>query len=218
MKFSLYGTVFAVILTLSLFSCGKEAEKNSSMLTPETEQEISALHEKYSVASFAGGCFWCMEPPFERTEGVVYTHVGYLGGEEENPTYEQVSSGRTGHAEAIEVFYDPKKVTYRDLLQVFWTNIDPTDPTGQFADKGRHYRTAIFHHNEEQRKIAEQSKKELSESGKFSKPVVTQIVPAGKFWRAEEYHQNYYEKNPIHYGMYKKGSGREGYLKKTWGN
>lgn len=184
----------------------------------KTEREIPALYEKYPRASFAGGCFWCMQPPFDRAEGVVYTQVGYQGGEEENPTYERVSSGLTGHAEAVEVVYDPEKITYEDLLGIFWTNIDPTDPAGQFTDRGRHYRTAVFHRDGEQKKLAEESKKRLSESGRFSKPVVTQIVPATRFWRAEEYHQKYYEKNPVHYGMYKKGSGREGYLKKTWGD
>ncbi len=180
------------------------------------EKELSALYEKYPKASFAGGCFWCMEPPFERTEGVVFVQAGYQGGEEENPTYEQVSHGLTGHAEVVEVLYDPEKVSYEDLLKVFWMNIDPTDPTGQFADKGKQYRTAIFYYGDEQKRLAEESKKQLAGSGKFSKPIATQIVSATRFWRAEEYHQNYYEKNPIHYNMYKKGSGREGYLNKTW--
>lgn len=217
MKFFISGAFLAVIIFPALFSCGKEDGKSGSAMS-ENEREISAFYEKYPRASFAGGCFWCMEPPFDRTEGVVYTQVGYMGGKEKNPTYEQVSSGLTGHAEAVEVFYDPEKVAYERLLEVFWTNIDPTDPTGQFADRGKHYRTAIFHHNDEQKRLAGESKKRLSESGKFSKPIVTQIVPATTFWRAEEYHQNYYEKNPVHYGAYKKGSGREGYLKKTWGN
>ncbi len=211
--------MFLVAPVFLLFiSCGADREEKQKMGEEKTRSELVSLSENYSRASFAGGCFWCMEPPFERADGVVYVHAGYQGGEEENPTYEQVSYGLTEHAEAVEVFYDPEKISYEELLQIFWINIDPTDPTGQFADKGKQYRTAIFYHDNEQKRLAEKSKQELADSGKFSRPVVTQIVPATLFWRAEEYHQDYYKKNPVHYGRYKKGSGREDYLKKTWGN
>jgi methionine-S-sulfoxide reductase len=167
-------------------------------------------------ATFAGGCFWCMEPPFDKLEGVVSTTSGYTGGNEEMPSYEQVSSGKTGHFDAIEVVYDPEKITYDKLLEVFWSNIDPTQENGQFADIGKQYRTAIFFHDEKQRKIAEASKEKLEKSGKFGRPVVTEILPAGAFYPAEDYHQDYYLKNPIHYKNYRFGSGREQFLNKIW--
>lgn len=213
-----FSPAFVAVAALVLLSCGTTGSIVSTETEIKTAEDIAALSEKYEKASFAGGCFWCMEPPFERLEGVKYVHSGYQGGKEENPTYEQVSHGLTGHAEVVEVFYDPKKISYEDLLGTFWINIDPTDPAGQFADKGRHYRTEIFYYSDKQRELADKSKKELEDSGKFSEPIVTQIVPATTFWRAEEYHQDYYKKNPVHYGNYKRGSGREGYLKKTWGN
>ena len=171
---------------------------------------------KEEKAVFAGGCFWCMQPPFDRLEGVIRTTVGYSGGDEVNPKYQEVAYGMTGHYEAIEVVYDPEKISYEKLLEVFWINIDPTQEDGQFADKGQHYMTAIIYCTEEQRKIAEKSKKELQNSGKFQKSIVTSIEKFKSFYKAEDYHQNYYEKNPIHYNMYKKGSGREGFIKRTW--
>lgn len=168
------------------------------------------------VAIFAGGCFWCMEPPFENTVGVVDVISGYTGGKNENPTYEQVSSGTTGHYEAVQVTYDPEQVSYKELLDVFWRQIDPTDDGGQFADRGTQYYTAVFYLNEDQRKMAEESKKRLDATGLFAKPVVTAILPAEPFYRAEEYHQDYARKNVLHYSRYKVGSGREGFLKETW--
>lgn len=168
-------------------------------------------------ATFAGGCFWCMEPFFDRIDGVHSTVVGYTGGKLKNPTYEQVSSGKSGHIEAIQIEYDPAKVSYEKLLEVFWYNIDPTQENGQFADQGSQYRTAIFYHDEVQQKLAAASKANLDESGKFEDPVVTEILPATEFYPAEEYHQDYYKKNPNHYKLYRIGSGREGFLKKTWG-
>jgi peptide methionine sulfoxide reductase msrA/msrB len=168
------------------------------------------------TATFAGGCFWCMEPPFEQLEGVKEVHAGYTGGETENPGYEEVSSGRTGHLEAVEIEYDPSKISYRELLDVFWRQIDPTDVGGQFADRGKQYKTAIFYHNENQKQIAEESKRQLDSSGTFSKPIVTQIRPAMPFYSAESYHQDYYNNNPLHYNRYKKGSGREDFIKENW--
>jgi peptide methionine sulfoxide reductase msrA/msrB len=168
------------------------------------------------LATFAGGCFWCMEPPFEAQKGVLDVSAGYVGGHVVNPSYEQVCTGETGHAEAVQVTFDPSQVTYQDLLDIFWRNIDPTTEDAQFADQGTQYRTAIFYHSEEQKKLAEASKVKLATSGKFKSPIVTEIVPATTFYRAEEYHQDYFKKQPFRYKNYSIGSGRAGFLKKTW--
>jgi peptide methionine sulfoxide reductase msrA/msrB len=170
-----------------------------------------------ATATFAGGCFWCMQPPFEQVDGVTGVVVGYTGGHVLNPTYEQVSSGTTGHLEAVQVTFDPAKVTYVKLLDVFWHTIDPTDKGGQFADKGTQYHSAVFYHSEEQRVEAEKSKAALGASGRFQKPIATAILKAVVFYPAEEYHQGYYKKNVLHYTAYKQGSGRESFLLKTWG-
>lgn len=180
-------------------------------------QKTDVNNKNLQNATFAGGCFWCMQPPFDRLEGVVSTAVGYTGGETENPSYEEVCSGETGHAEAIQVIFDATKINYRELLKVFWMNIDPTTRNRQFADAGTQYRTAIFYHDPEQKSLAEESKKELAASGKFTDPIVTEIVRAGKFYPAEDYHQRYYKKNSLHYNSYKVGSGRAGFLKVKWG-
>jgi peptide methionine sulfoxide reductase msrA/msrB len=181
-----------------------------------TGESMSA--EKYETATFAGGCFWCMEPPFEKLEGVKDVIAGYTGGKAENPTYEDVSAGFTGHYEAVQITFDPAVITYKELLEVFWRNIDPVDRGGQFADKGTQYRTAVFYHSPEQRDAAEISKRALANSGKFKQPIATNILPAVKFYKAEEYHQDYYKKNANHYNRYKVGSGRAGFIEKTWGN
>jgi peptide methionine sulfoxide reductase msrA/msrB len=157
-----------------------------------------------------------MEPPFEQLEGVIDVQAGYSGGEEKNPTYQQVSSGKTSHIESVQVVYDPAKISYDQLLDTFWRYIDPTDPGGQFADRGNHYKTAIFYNSEEEKLIAEKSKKALDEAGVFDKPVVTGILPAKPFYPAEEYHQDYYKKNVAHYKAYSVGSGRAGFLENTW--
>jgi peptide methionine sulfoxide reductase msrA/msrB len=169
------------------------------------------------LATFAGGCFWCMEPPFEGRKGVTEVVAGYMGGTVAAPTYEQVCEGDTGHAEVVQVTFDPSQVTYAELLDIFWRNIDPTTEDAQFADQGTQYRTAVFFHSEEQRKLAQTSKDALAASGKFTTPVVTEIVPATVFYKAEEYHQDYFKKQPFRYKNYSVGSGREGFLKKTWG-
>ena len=171
-----------------------------------------------AVATFAGGCFWCMEPPYDKLEGVVSTTSGYMGGAKKDPTYREVSSGGTGHAEVIQVVYDPNKVTYEKLLEVFWVNVDPTDAGGQFCDRGSQYRTGIFAHTEEQRKLAEASKAALAKTKPFKEPIVTEVVQAGEFWPAEEYHQNYYEKNPLRYKYYRNGCGRDQRLRTLWGD
>lgn len=168
------------------------------------------------TTTFAGGCFWCMEGPFEKQAGVHAVISGYTGGEEADPTYGEVSSGRTGHVEAVEIQYDPTKVTYGELVDIFWRQIDPTDPGGQFADRGSQYATAIFYQDDEERRVAEASKERLGESGRFDRPIVTPILPAEPFYPAEGYHQDYYKKNSAHYQRYREGSGRAGYLRETW--
>jgi peptide methionine sulfoxide reductase msrA/msrB len=168
------------------------------------------------IATFAGGCFWCLEADFEKVPGVEKVISGYTGGHTKNPSYKEASTGKTGHAEAVQVFYDPAKVTYQDLLKFFWRHIDPTDAGGQFADRGNQYRTAIFYHDEEQRKLAEESKQALGQSGRFAKPIVTEIVPFGTFYEAEEYHQDYYKKQSIGYRLYRSGSGRDQFLGGIW--
>lgn len=168
-------------------------------------------------ATFAGGCFWCMEPAFDHVSGVVSVTVGYTGGTKKDPTYEEVSAGGTGHAESIEVTYDPAKVSYKKLLDIFWHNIDPTVKDKQFCDTGHQYRSAIFYHNEEQKREAESSKKALEESNRLGGPVYTEIVPASTFYPAEEYHQQYYKKNPVRYKFYRWNCGRDERLKQLWG-
>ena len=175
----------------------------------------SFAENKLEIATFSGGCFWCMEPPFEKLEGVIEVISGYTGGHKDNPTYEEVSAGNTGHLEAVQITYDPSRITYKQLLDVFWNQIDPTDAGGQFADKGSQYRTAIFYHNQEQKRLAEESRQGLERSARFDKPIATEIRQATRFYEAEDYHQDYYKKCPIRYKTYKLGSGREEYLRKN---
>ncbi len=196
-----------VLLTWSITS-GKQNHKGEMKMNSDKELK---------KAVFAGGCFWCMEPPFEKIDGVYSVRSGYIGGDTPAPTYEDVCSGDSGHLEAIEIAYDPENVSYEQLLYVFWRHIDPTDPGGQFVDRGPQYNTAIFYNDEEQRKAAEESKRELENSGKFSRPIVTQILPADTFYPAEDYHQDYYKKSPVRYKLYKMNSGRDDFIKKNWG-
>lgn len=170
-----------------------------------------------AIATFAGGCFWCMEGPLEALDGVESVVSGYTDGQIQNPTYQQVSNGGTGHAEAVRVTYDSTRVSYEQLLETFWRQIDPTDPGGQFADRGSQYRTGIYYHDANQKQLAEASKAELGASGQFDKPIATEIKEASTFYPAEDYHQDYYKTHPTRYRMYKIGSGREGYVKDTWG-
>tara|TARA_B100000579_G_scaffold229866_1_gene188320 strand:+ start:986 stop:1588 length:603 start_codon:yes stop_codon:yes gene_type:complete len=193
-----------ISLLLILISC--------SVTAVETD-----MNEGYEKAYFAGGCFWCMEPPFEDLDGVIEATSGYMGGSVENPTYEEVTTGKTGHAEVVEILYDPEIVSYEELLEVFWRNIDPTALNYQFADVGTQYRTEIFTVGESQKKLAEKSKVELGSSGKFDKPIVTAITEAPVFYIAEEYHQDFYKKQSMRYQMYSQASGRKGYLENTWG-
>ncbi len=185
------------------------ASKHSTEPVP-SESELAK-------ATFAGGCFWCMEPPFDKLQGVVSTTSGYTGGHIENPSYKQVSAGRTGHAEAVQIAYDPEKISYAELLDVFWRNVDPLTPNRQFCDAGNQYRTAIFYHDETQRHLAEASKSRLEGSGRFQSEIVTEISPATAFYVAEKYHQDYYKKNPLRYKFYRISCGRDRRLAELWG-
>ena len=179
--------------------------------------ELSLEEGNLKVATFAGGCFWCTEADFGKLPGVAKVISGYTGGQKDNPTYEEVSAGITGHVEAVQVYYDRNRVTYEQLLDYFWRHIDPTDRGGQFVDRGGQYRSVIFYHDEEQRQIAEKSKEALSKSGKFDKPIATEIVKFSKFYPAEDYHQDYSQKNPLRYRYYRQGSGRDRVLEMVWG-
>ncbi|WP_338447923.1 peptide-methionine (S)-S-oxide reductase MsrA [Niallia oryzisoli] len=174
--------------------------------------------QKYELATFAGGCFWCMVKPFDEEPGIMKVISGYTGGIKENPTYEEVCSETTGHFEAVQITFDPAIYSYEKLLSIYWQQIDPTDSGGQFYDRGQSYQTAIFYHNENQKQMAEESKRQLEQSGRFSKPIATAILPAKPFYPAEEYHQHYYKKNPAHYERYQFGSGRKAFIEKHWGN
>jgi methionine-S-sulfoxide reductase len=200
---------FLIFLTISIIFWGIFGAVHG-----EEAKNIGKTQADNKKATFAGGCFWCMEPPFAQLKGVISVTSGYIGGNVKNPTYEQVCSGETGHAEAVEIVYDPSKISYSELLDVFWKNIDPTQINGQFADRGTQYKTAIFYHDAEQKRSAEASKETLQASGKYDKAIVTEIVPAAEFYRAEDYHQDYHRKNPVRYQYYRQGSGREQYLKK----
>ncbi len=184
----------------------------------DTEGKAEAAEGTVASAIFAGGCFWCMEHPFDELDGVISTTSGYIGGNTPSPTYSQVSSGTTGHTEAVKVVYDPAKISYEQLLPVFWRNVDPLDGGGQFCDRGDQYRTGVFYENEEQRQLAEQSKQELVASGRFDKPVVTEITEASEFFPAEDYHQDYYKVNPVRYKFYRYRCGRDQRLQEVWGD
>lgn len=198
-------------LLATFLICGTvDAAQNTT--SPETAQPTRAS------AIFAGGCFWCMEPPFDKLEGVISTTSGYTGGQTPSPSYEQVSAGGTGHAEAVRIVYDPQKIDYKTLLDVFWHNVDPVDFGGQFCDRGNQYRSAIFYENEEQRELAERSRDELAQSGRLDAPIATEIAPASAFYPAEDYHQDYYHKNTLRYHFYRYNCGRDQRLETLWGN
>ncbi|MFO8065492.1 MAG: peptide-methionine (S)-S-oxide reductase MsrA [Spirochaetia bacterium] len=178
---------------------------------------MPVLAQDTAKATFAGGCFWCMEPPYDELDGVISTVSGYSGGDVEDPTYEQVTSGGTGHLESMQVTYDPSEISYEELLEVYWVNIDPVDGGGQFCDRGEHYTSAIFYHDDEQRRLAEESKAELEESGRLGpQKIQTEVRPLEEFYRAEEYHQDYYKKNPLRYKLYVSSCGRERRLEELW--
>jgi len=197
--------LWAITLAVSVLMAATAMGKN-----------MSDKQGKTATATFAGGCFWCMEPPFDKLDGVISTTSGYTGGQLKNPTYEEVSAGGTGHAEALQVVYDPAKINYAQLLEVFWRNIDPTVKDRQFCDVGNQYRTAVFYHDDEQKRLALESKQRLEKSGKLG-VIQTEIVPAGPFYPAEDYHQDYYKKNPIRYKYYRWSCGRDQRLEELWG-
>jgi len=176
-----------------------------------------AINVQQKKATFAGGCFWCLQPPYDQIKGVLSTTVGYTGGQKNNPNYEEVCAGWTGHLEAIEIVFDPSQITYEKLVEIFWKNIDPIDALGQFCDKGEQYKSALFYHDEEQKQQAEKSKRELESSGKLKQQIVTEIRAAAIFYPAEDYHQEYYKKNPIRYKFYRFNCGRDQRLEKIWG-
>jgi peptide methionine sulfoxide reductase msrA/msrB len=204
-------TILAIAVTLSLFWVYHAISMDNKMEKPMKERTKNTR-----TAVFAGGCFWCTESDFEKVNGVIEVVSGYTGGQDDHPTYKEVSAGDTGHVEAVQVIYDPTRITYEELLDVFWRHVDPTDPGGQFVDRGSQYRSVIFYANEKERQLAEASKKRLVDSGPFTKPIVTDILPLGTFYKAEDYHQDYYKRNPIRYKWYRSGSGRDTFLKKTW--
>ena len=189
-----------------------------TQIHPSRAGAADAGTSQLAIATFAGGCFWCMESPFESLDGVVSVTVGYTGGTKVNPTYEEVSAGGTGHAESVEIAYDPSKISYQKLLDIFWHNIDPLTKNAQFCDHGHQYRSAIFFHDPAQKKLAEESKAALESSGRFKQPIVTEITPASTFYRAEEYHQHYHEKNPLRYRLYRFSCGRDQRLRQLWGD
>jgi methionine-S-sulfoxide reductase len=205
--------LMGLVLSLLVSQCSNTNPHNDIEGTKMNKQNNTV--EK---ATFAGGCFWCMEHPFEKLDGVIEVISGYTGGEEASPTYEQVSRGSTGHLEAVQITYDPERITYQALLDVYWRQIDPTDAGGSFVDRGAQYKSAIFYHDDKQKELAELSKEELDKSGRYEKPIVTEIRPFSKFYEAEEYHQDYYKKSSLKYQYYRYRSGRDQYLKKIWGD
>jgi peptide methionine sulfoxide reductase msrA/msrB len=205
-------SILLIVFTFTIIFLGYQQVNSMD----KTEKSMKNNTEKTASAVFAGGCFWCTESDFEKVDGVIEAISGYTGGHVKNPSYHQVSAGGTGHLESVKVIYDPSKVSYEQLLDYFWRHVDPTDPGGQFVDRGSQYRSAIFYANETQKRLAEKSKQQLEASGKFNKPIVTDILPLGEFYPAEDYHQDYYKKNPIRYHYYRFGSGRDQFLKKTW--
>jgi peptide-methionine (S)-S-oxide reductase len=204
MKITMLVALFLTALSGSTF-----AVQDDINLAPRTQ--------RLEKATFAGGCFWCMEEALDHVEGVVSTTSGYTGGQKPNPTYEEVSAGGTGHTESVQILYDPAKVSYEKILDRFWHNIDPTTPDRQFCDKGHQYRSTIFYHSENQKRLAEESKKMIEKTKKFPEPIATEIAPASEFYPAEEYHQDFYKKNPLRYKFYKYNCGRAQRLHELWG-
>jgi len=202
---------FVLSFVLTIYS-------NASEHNDRQGTTMSNQNQNVEKATFAGGCFWCMEHPFEKLDGVTEVISGYTGGHKVNPTYKEVSAGGTGHVEAVQITYDSNKISYDDLLDVYWRQIDPTDAGGSFVDRGSQYRSVIFYHNDEQKRLAKLSKENLDRSGRYEKPVVTEVVKFSEFYKAEEYHQDYYKKHPLKYKYYRYRSGRDQYLRKIWGN
>ncbi len=209
----LLAALIGVSLTVALTVSASNPKSMDSAMNMPVEQNAA-----YKKAYFAGGCFWCVESNYEKVDGIIEVISGYSGGNIENPSYRQVSSGKTEHVEAVEVIYDPEKINYNDLLVELWHVIDPTDATGSFHDRGQHYRSVIFYTNDKEKALAEESIKELNQSGRYTKPIATDIIKFNAFYKAEDYHQDYYKKNPIRYKYYRFRSGRDQYLEKVWGD
>ena len=203
------------LLFLAVFGCGDAAAEPDA---PDTTAATASSSGEVAKAVFAGGCFWCMEPPYDELDGVLATISGYIGGKSQNPTYEAVSAGRTGHTEAVEVTYDPAVISYEELLDVFWVNVDPTVNDRQFCDRGSQYRPGIFYADPAERQAAEDSKAEIERTKTFPQPIVVEITQATTFFPAEEYHQDYYKKNPLRYKLYRTGCGRDARLRELWGD
>lgn len=217
-KDSIKALAVAAVVILAFIAAGRAFAPAPAPQSAVPPPAAAPANSEHAVATFAGGCFWCMEPPFDHVDGVISTTSGYTGGSLAEPSYEQVSAGGTGHAEAVRVVYDPKRVSYQTLLGVFWINVDPTEKDGQFCDHGEQYRSAIFYHTAEQKRLAEGSRDGLIKHKPFAAEVHTQIVAAGSFWPAEQYHQDYYLKNPLRYKLYRTGCGRDARLKEIWGD
>ncbi|MEM9409261.1 MAG: peptide-methionine (S)-S-oxide reductase MsrA [Acidobacteriota bacterium] len=207
-----------LLLAAALVAAGWTFTGGGAAATGEGTVSSQPPAEGLARATFAGGCFWCMEPPFDKIDGVVSTISGYTGGAEKNPSYKEVAYGRTGHTEALQITYDPEKVSYEQLLEVFWRNHDPLTGDRQFCDRGQQYRPGIFFHDEQQKAAAVASRNRIADSGRFSQPIVTEITALDEFWIAEDYHQDYYEKNPLHYKQYRYGCGRDQRLRQLWGS
>jgi peptide methionine sulfoxide reductase msrA/msrB len=208
--------LMSMVFLILFAAVGFSAAETDNSFQKKDNKMMENRNDNLKKATFAGGCFWCMEPPFEKLNGVVEVISGYTGGHKDNPTYEEVTSGKTGHIEAVQIIYDPSKISYEELLDVFWMQIDPTDVGGQFVDRGSQYVTGIFYHDDDQKMLAEKSKKKLEMSGKFDKPIVTKIREFTKFFNAEDYHQDYYKEHASRYCFYKQRSGREQFLENTW--
>lgn len=211
------GISMTIALTVSAGNMNQSKSEHTTDESMATMTTSAMAENNYKKAYFAGGCFWCVEANYEKVDGVIEVISGYSGGTIKNPTYKQVSSGMTQHVESVEVIYDPDKISYNDLLNELWHLIDPTDATGSFVDRGPHYRSIIFYTNKEEKALAEQSIQALSQSGRYDKPIATEITPFKAFYNAEDYHQDYYKKNPIRYKYYRFRSGRDQYLEKIWG-
>jgi len=211
-----YMKIIVLVNIFFLFLTGCSASQQQGEDTSDQNAQLASVSNNTETATIAGGCFWCIEAPFEKIEGVISSVSGYAGGDEKNPTYKAVASGQTSHRESVQVTYDPEIISYSEILDIFWKQFDPTDPGGSFYDRGTQYTSAIFYHNEEQRKVAEASKQQLDDSGIFDKPIVTDILELNAFYQAEDYHQDYYKKKPDHYQSYRKGSGRDKFIEKHW--
>ena len=210
----------AFILFISVFLLGEFLPENTNSISHKNADIVNTQlsSDNEEVAILAGGCFWCIEHPFEDLPGVYQALSGYTGGKKKNPTYKEVARGKTRHVEAVEIHFDPQKISYEDILEIFWRNINPTDNGGQFVDRGAQYRTGIFYKSEEQKKIAEKSKNKLIQSGRFKKPIITPLIKSSTFYQAEEYHQNFFKKSYIRYKVYRAGSGRDEYINRLWGD